>query len=417
MTEKINIGFKAGNEVRASQANTKNKVIGREEIPCTLEKIRDKLFKSRLSNSQLIDALKSNDPVLRRKAIEFLKGVNLDLKTAKTLRPILKKAVREEDDWRASLEAAAISIKASPAPDRIKIIIPALLKRIRNKDNRDIVDSYKIVEELGGMGSDPDVAKAALASLKKALNDLDVETQGRAIMALGRMNPRAVKSVVPILIKKFNKDDRTKYDIDITLAKLASDPEANKLVMPFLIDIMDKSEEAHKGLYNGKILRAFNVVENMEPSLANAALPSLINAMKENDPTISAFGARALIKMGSADSKTQDRTVLILTKMLKIKEEHKNEAFYGQIAEALSKIGCPNTKKAIPVIINILNDKNGSNRAGAVRALGNICLSHPDMENMIVPALMNRLTDNEIEYVIEETREVLRSLSKLPKNQ
>jgi HEAT repeat protein len=238
---------------------------------------------------------------------------------------------------------------------------------------------------LGAIGP---AAEAAVPALVLALKDTDRSMGCRTATALGRIGP-AAEQAVPALIEAL-EHPRLRNHAARALGRIGP---AAKAAVPALVRAL-KDNQANVRSNAGSALRgigpvgvaALNRAQEERAArlreLQGAAVPALIEALKDADPIIRRSAASALAKRRRAAREAVPALVQAL------KDADQSVAISA--GEALSEIG-PAASEGIPALVQALKDEDPRVRLGAASALAQMGPAAKEA----VPALAHALRDQD----------------------
>jgi HEAT repeat protein len=255
-----------------------------------------------------------------------------------------------------------------------KLSIPALVEKLKHTD---AAVRSEAAEALRQRDSE---AKAAIPALIEALIDTNRIVRKHAALALGKMG---IKDGLPVMIQALKyhvRMDKTFCHTTETLIQMGA------VAIPTLLQALNDKSMATRllvaktlgkmGVKNGIpiLIQALNVMDRDVHELAvsglikigAAAIPALIEALKDKDNQIRISAAWALGSIGE----TAKAAIPALIEALK---DH-NSRFRAIAGEALGAIG-GEAKAAIPALMEALKDKDRIVRRSAAEALKRISTS------------------------------------------
>jgi HEAT repeat protein len=249
----------------------------------------------------LTEALEDKDWKVRRQAVWALGAIGPDAKEA--ISSLIHALEDRKTDVRKEVARALgyIGLRANE-------VVPALIGALKDPD-ADV--RYRAAFALGEFGPK---AKAAVPALIDALNDPDEVVRRNAPQALGEIGPYA-KAAVPALIRGF-KDKNVRTYADSALGKIGRSavpaliealkdedpiirnnsatalghigPDAKDAVPALIRLFNDEQEQARYGSY----------VEWALGKIGKAAVPALIEALKDKNPFVRDYSALVLRDIG-----------------------------------------------------------------------------------------------------------------------
>lgn len=345
----------------------------------------------------LIAALKDDDPRFRAAVLDVLGRIGADAGEAV---PAVVEQLKGADPAVRTAAAAALG-KIGPAA---KAGVPALVESLKD---RGWAGRRIAVEAVGRIGADAAAAVEPLVGLAKAGAP---ELRISSVEALGRIGP-AAKSSVPVLVECLkHRDEDLRRVAGVALGMVGPDGvaallkalsegdemlsnaaeaglvEAGKAVVPILIETAKASKDV-------KVRQPVLDVLGLIGPEAEAAVPLLIEALKDEAEELRSSGAKGLGHIG-AKAKAG---VPALAATLK----DGSATVRAQAAGALLLIG-PESKEAVPALAAALKDANADVRRFAVGALG--AIGRPHVADVIP---MIRMLVKDVDARVGETAEAV----------
>lgn len=327
---------------------------------------------------ELLLALDDIDPVLRLHAARAI--VRIDASHAQGVNRLCE--ALHGDDPRLALQAAVVM---TDSDDALRFLVKAIFQsdeqhgfRLSVHEHRRAVEALchfgeikkKVVSAMKQRALDhlnPDAAlilahidpEAALPVLRKLVKEGGRTGQEAAINALGILGPEA-KAIVPDLIEML-RHPRSGRDVlhektAITLARI--DPET---AIPFLVrGICGEASSARYPYYE--------TLKSLGPKGATAA-PALVSMLKNDNDIETRWAANLLAGMGQA-------AVPHLIEALQDALGSQAVELSSIFLTVLGRLG-PEAREAVPVLLELAQDRRPELRMPAIRALGNIAPNDP----------------------------------------
>jgi HEAT repeat protein len=336
--------------------------------------------------------------------------------------PDLIYALDREDSPRAK----AIEALARVGPDAVPLLIEALSADYGEDDeftNRSY--SSGAAAALGKMGTR---ARAAIPALIKALQDQPEGLRRRAAEALGEMGPEA-KTAVPALIQTLqNQEDRAREEAVEALGKIG--PEAAPAV-PALVKLLKtkkafveegSSEEERKKRqwWHDDVRAKAATALGRIGAEAKAAVPALVDALKEERNDIGGQAAEALGRFGPDAKEAMPALLRRWPGYVPAEAVWRIDGQLQMVVPAiLQALELPNVDvqeegkklltaigpRAVPAITKALTSGSTNQRCKFAQALGRL---GPDL-SFAAPALLEAMKDKE-DYVRRDAVEALKKI-------
>ncbi|MEN6449155.1 MAG: HEAT repeat domain-containing protein [Thermoguttaceae bacterium] len=271
---------------------------------------------------------------------------------AKAAVPVLARLLTDPDLNVRNTAARAVSRigpKAEPA-------IPALVTLLRHRDTYPMVFGDEAAVALGKIGP------AAIPAIMELLKDKDVQCRWAAVSALKEVGSAAVPVLVRSLKNKSLNSDEV-FAVEMALGRIGS-PAVSTLVECL------NNPAAYVRCRAASALR--------EAGPPKSAIPALSKMLREREERTQYAAAMALVRLGKA----------AIPALLDVLKERSAGAWYA--ADALGKIG-PEARTAVPILTELLRDKNRRIRLSAASALADI---DPKAE-VTMPVLVELLADGD----------------------
>jgi HEAT repeat protein len=237
--------------------------------------------------------LKDTDPSVALSAHQALEHIATSRRALLRLRATLPRLPEPSLPLEARLGGPGPEKKReTPFTDRLgqnlRALVPGLAKSLSHDEVRVRLASLYVLEELG-----PDAAPAAPA-LVKALKDENSFVRWGAVRVVGKMAPREAARVVPglaLLLSDENRDVR----ITVTAALKQYGPAIKDGdTIQAVARVLRRGDREMRPLAIGVLVAIGQA--------ARPAVPALIQALTDSEPTVRAAAARALGQFGASDA-------------------------------------------------------------------------------------------------------------------
>lgn len=227
----------------------------------------------------LIEALKDSHAPMRLEAASALGWFRKD---GKTIVPPLVEALKDsESSVRASV-AFSLGLMGAEAKPAVPLLIESLKGKAKGKDLFDDLVRRNAARALGRITKGSDVAVAALVA---ALKDPGLEVPEFATLALGDIGPAAKDAIAP-LTERLKDDKKSRLRILAAASLARIDPKLIKTALPILLEGLHSPESAVRS-------SAVDALGDLGP-LSKAAVPDLLNLLKDKDASLRDRAGRAL---------------------------------------------------------------------------------------------------------------------------
>ena len=284
-------------------------------------------------------------------------------------------------------------------PDIIVGAIPALVKY---KGFFDIAKSLR-----GFPSGESDNAKESISGLISLLYDRKEDVRKIAAFTLGvigEKQPELVKNTIPPLIKLL-KEEESVRSVSFAMGAIGKNrPEWIKNAIPKLVEILKKRTKNRE--VEAIIARAFGKIGRNRPEMVKEAIPKLISLLRYGkskyygDIEVSVSATEALIRIGEFGEKSSKIISKIIDYLLSEGDVYAREK--ASLSLGILK-EYPETKEAIPLLVESLDDACWRVRGAAAFAIGEIgeVVSDPKSLSSLLDAipLLIRLLDDEKAWV------------------
>lgn len=209
--------------------------------------------------------------------------------------------------------------------------------------------------QIGASKEGPDTATVrALTDAFARDKEVCAQVRMQAIMSLGFLNAHKTPASAQIikhpleLSMRYDPDQLVRLWATVLQAQLDNKPETNVL---YVVNLMQKSTDP--------LVRA-NAVQGLAVMgpMAKGHIPSLINMLRDKDPSVSGVAASAV---GQIKEMLTDRQIADIAKML----DDNDGQIKAQAATALAHLGTEKAKRFIPDLIGLLKDEEAAAVASA----------------------------------------------------
>jgi HEAT repeat protein len=316
-----------------------------------------------------VDNLSNPDPAVRRSAAFALgKAGSASVYSVPRLARLLK-------DSQPSVREAAAYALGEIGATTWQDAYPALVSLLTDDGDALVRRSAAFALGRWGLPSDDGAAQSAVQALRRALTDNEASVRQNAAWALGQLGPKSAEVAVGSLCRVLSDaDPLVRRDAVAALGKfgLAAGSAATELVARF----KDESDPAVRKMALEAVL---NVVGPVNKGLGRELRP----ALGDSDPDIVHSAALSLAKIGGSDAAA---AVPVLCELLHEKDTNARR----QAAAALGGMGS-DAGPAVAILAETLTDRDGVVRRNAALALGRI----GEKAGPAVPALAHTFADKD----------------------
>ncbi len=309
-------------------------------------------------------ALEDTDPKVRGDALDVVELLADPKELGPQTEAVVAALAKALTDPDVALRKRAAHTLGKLGPEA-KAAVPALIGAL--KDDQVCTAAIEALSQIGPG------AKTAARPLLELLKHKDPMIQGTAAWALGDV-AADMEEAVPALIEVL-KSESNRYSAAYALGRLG--PRAKAAIPDLLALLKSRTDDP---IIRGGAAAALGA---MGPE-AKAAIPVLVQAVKEQEAGVQQHAALALVRLGEADVGPAALRGLLRQDSIWIMLE---------LSTQLQHIG-PESKAAVPVLIEALKDQSRHVRWFAAFMLGRI---GPEAKGA-VPALLAALRENDTEF-------------------
>jgi len=258
----------------------------------------------------LIEMIRRKHSSVRWHTVEAIDKIGSRLPDSIThfLSPITKLLRRKQ---RTAPELPSSSKVIKPTASSISRITPMLMKSLKHKH---ISIRCRAIEAVGKIGNvDPDAVIEAIDPIMEALKNKNPELRRCAIEALGRIGsakPDLVKDFAHQLLTKFETDPDVSDVVSTSLVEIGGvKPNA---IIPPLIDMFDNADS----YVRGEICTILSKI-GTKPSISSFVTPLLIKALKDSEAFVRWKSVVALGRIGGINPDVVTKAIPLLKEILK----------------------------------------------------------------------------------------------------
>ena len=295
------------------------------------------------------------------------------------------------------IDREAIKAVREAGPEAVKAALPVIMPLLRNQDKDVRGNAFSVLASLGP------AAESALPELKGMLTDKDAEIRSAALGSLWGMGNPAIPAHIELL---GHADWKTRHSAAFALGRFGA--HADKLVrfgfesgVPVCSDAELKrlGQEAKAAVpalverlrddNSDVFFQAALALRRIDPQgSAKAAVPLLVARLRDANPSTRRAAIETLVEMRPESN----AAIPVLTELL----GDKDLASRCDAAKALAKMGAEPKGKAIAALTQMLRDPDKRSRIAAITALGQIGAEAAEA----IPALTELLKDTDKELHI-----------------